>query len=449
MGKLFGTDGIRGMANQYPIDAETALKVGRSVAYFFGNKHQQISVMVGKDPRLSGDMLIHAIISGLCSMGAKAVYAGTIPTPAIAYLTSSTNAVAGIMVSASHNPFYDNGIKIFNYKGFKLSEQAEDEIETLILDEKQNYAAEHKRKTGKAIFLEDAESNYIKYLESQMPKNFSLKGRKIVMDCSNGATYKVGPQLFEKLGASVIPIFNKPDGVNINEKCGSQHPEIVIASVLQHQADMGISFDGDGDRLIAVDEKGNRISGDKIIAICGKTMKERDELDNNVIVTTVMSNIGLKIALNNMGIELLLADVGDRHVMELMKSSGSVLGGEDSGHTIFLNHHTTGDGILTSLKLIEAMQYEEKPLSDLGQIMTVFPQILINVPVKIQPNLNDDTDIQAVIKSIEKQLGEKGRVLVRYSGTRPLCRVMVEGQTEDETKNYAEQIVDVVTKKLT
>ena len=448
MGKLFGTDGIRGEANQYPIDAETALRVGRSVAYYFGKSQKQPAIIVGKDPRLSGDMLVHAIISGICSVEVNAKYTGILPTPAIAYLTASSKAVAGIMVSASHNPFYDNGIKVFNHHGFKLSEQIEADLETLVLQKNHEPAKGIKRQTGKAFLMKNSETRYMAFLESRMPKDFSLKGLKIVMDCSNGATYEAGPQLFEKLGATVIPIFNEPDGININENCGSQHPETMIETVLQNNADMGVSFDGDGDRLIAVDEKGNRISGDKIIAICAKTLKKRGELENNVIVTTVMSNIGLKLALSKMGIDLLLADVGDRHVMEMMISSGSILGGEDSGHTIFLKHHTTGDGILTALKLIESMQCEEKSLSELSRIMTVYPQTLINIPVKKQPDLNEDPDIQDIIKSVESRLGEKGRVLVRYSGTRPLCRVMVEGPTEDETKHLAAQIVEVVTQKL-
>ena len=445
MGKLFGTDGIRGTVNRYPINAETALKIGQSIAYWCGKNNRERAIFVGKDPRLSGDMLAHALISGICSMGIDAQYAGTLPTPAVARLTYQNHCSAGIMVSASHNPYTDNGIKLFNEDGYKLSQADEAEIEGLILNED---FSETGRKTGRTIILDDATDRYIDFLRPVLPITVSLNGLKIVTDCSNGATYKVAPALFQRLGATVIPIFNEPDGVNINSDCGSQHPDALIKTVLETGADIGLAFDGDGDRLIAVDEKGERISGDKIIAICGKLLKEKGELKNNLIVTTVMSNIGLQIALQNMQIKLLMTDVGDRNVMETMLASGSILGGEDSGHTIFLNHHTTGDGILTAIKLIEAMKHEGKPLSDLAGIMTVFPQILINVPVKKQINLNEDKHINAVITEAEQKLGKKGRVLVRYSGTRPLCRVMVEGPTEGETRTLAEQIVRVIKEKM-
>ena len=407
--------------------------------------NRERAIFVGKDPRLSGDMLAHALISGICSMGIDAQYAGTLPTPAVARLTYQNHCSAGIMVSASHNPYTDNGIKLFNEDGYKLSQADEAEIEGLILNED---FSETGRKTGRTIILDDATDRYIDFLRPVLPITVSLNGLKIVTDCSNGATYKVAPALFQRLGATVIPIFNEPDGVNINSDCGSQHPDALIKTVLETGADIGLAFDGDGDRLIAVDEKGERISGDKIIAICGKLLKEKGELKNNLIVTTVMSNIGLQIALQNMQIKLLMTDVGDRNVMETMLASGSILGGEDSGHTIFLNHHTTGDGILTAIKLIEAMKHEGKPLSDLAGIMTVFPQILINVPVKKQINLNEDKHINAVITEAEQKLGKKGRVLVRYSGTRPLCRVMVEGPTEGETRTLAEQIVRVIKEKM-
>ncbi len=448
MGKLFGTDGIRGIANQYPITSEMAVNIGKASAYLFKKENEPSSMVVGKDTRLSGDMLAHGLISGICSMGVDAYLVGTFPTPGIAYLTVSSRSIGGIMISASHNPYDDNGIKFFNQHGRKLSRPIEDEIERLLYGDAFDVISSKIAETGRVFSIDDAGHQYQTFLKQAISNEFSLNGMKIVMDCANGATYKIAPELFTDLGASVKPLFVKPNGKNINYHCGSQHPGKVIKAVVASGADIGLAFDGDGDRLIAVDETGNVITGDQILFVCAKVMKHQGILKNNLAVSSVMSNLGLRIALQNLGIHHVMVDVGDRHIMEKMMESGAVLGGEDSGHTIFLNHHTTGDGILTALKLIEAMQYESKPLSELAGIVTVFPQVLINVNVKNQPDLQSDPSIQKAVKSVEEKLGEKGRVLVRYSGTRPLCRIMVEGPTEDQTRAFARMIADVVSETL-
>jgi len=448
MNKLFGTDGIRGLANKYPITAEMAIKVGRAVAYVFGRKEKgRLKIIIGKDTRISGYMLEYALISGICSMGADAYLAGVLPTPGIAYITASTDADVGIVISASHNPFYDNGIKIFKGDGFKLSDEIEAEIEQILLSDEISSICRNVRMTGGVYRIDDAGQNYMDFLLSDVPEKF-CQGMKIVVDCSNGATYKVAPELFVRLEAEVELLFIDPDGRNINENCGSQNTSELRKRVLEKGADIGLAFDGDGDRLIAVDEKGNVITGDQILAICAKNMKKRGRLKNNTVVSTIMSNMGLGIALEDMGIKHIKAKVGDRYVIESMIHSGAVLGGEDSGHMIFLDHQTTGDGILTALKLIDAIKDESKPLSELVKIMDVFPQVLINVEVKNKPDILSVSQITEIIKAVEKNLAGKGRVLVRYSGTQPLCRVMVEGPTLKITGKYCREIADKVKEQI-
>jgi len=446
MGKLFGTDGIRGVADEYPMTSEMAVKIGRAVSHYFISDRGKPKIVIGKDTRISGAMLESALVSGICSAKGSVLQAGVMPTPGVAFLTVSENADAGIVISASHNPYYDNGIKLFGPDGFKLSDQEEAQIENLILDESMVAASIAGSGSGHAAELEDAEKKYINFLESTLTKD--LKGIKIVIDCSNGATYRVAPNIFTKLGAEVDALFVNPDGKNINASCGSQHPQSLKQRVKLNGADIGLAFDGDGDRLIAVDERGNVISGDQILAVCAKVMQQESTLQNNLVVITVMSNLGLRLALKNLGIKYLTAQVGDRYVLEQMKTSGAVLGGEDSGHMIFLNHHTTGDGLLTALQLIAAMQAESRPLSELSQIMDVFPQVLINVDVKKKPDIETVPEILDAIRSVESALGEEGRVLVRYSGTQPLCRVMIEGPTERETRQYCEQIAAIAKEKL-
>ncbi|MDI6688505.1 MAG: phosphoglucosamine mutase [Desulfobacterales bacterium] len=448
MGKLFGTDGIRGKANEYPIIPETAVAVGRAVASFFKKERGVSGIIIGKDTRISGYMLEYALVSGICSMGVDAYLAGVLPTPGVAFLTASTDAVAGIVISASHNPFYDNGIKIFKENGFKLSDKEEEKIERLVLGNETILASKQIRDTGNVYKADDAEEIYCAFLKTVIMRDNPFKGIKIVIDCSNGATYRVAPKLFADLGANVESISINPDGKNINDNCGSQHPENLSKKVVEKGADIGLAFDGDGDRLIVVDEKGNILTGDQMIFICATAMKQKGELKNNLVVSTVMSNIGLKLALKDIGVEHIAADVGDRYVTEKMISSKAVLGGEESGHMIFLNHHTTGDGLLAAIKLIEAVKTGSKPVSELGKSMTVFPQVFVNIKVKSKPDIRSVPVIRKTIKSVETSLGKRGRVLVRYSGTQPLCRIMVEGQSMDETGMYCKQIADIVKKEL-
>ncbi|MBN1664212.1 MAG: phosphoglucosamine mutase [Deltaproteobacteria bacterium] len=448
MGKLFGTDGVRGVANEYPMTAEMALNIGRATAYMFKRKGHHPKILIGKDTRLSGYMLENALVSGICSMGVDAILVGVIPTPGIAYLTSSMRADAGIVISASHNPFQDNGIKIFSGDGFKLPDATELAIEDLILNNKMDKLLPPPSELGKAYRMDDARGRYIVFLKHTFPREHSLEGAKVVLDCANGATYRVAPETFSELGAEVATIFDDPDGKNINVKCGSQHPETLAAEVLKNGAEAGFAFDGDGDRLIAVDEKGNVLTGDQVIAVCAHVMKKEGTLTNNLVVRTVMSNIGLSVALEKLKIDSVMTKVGDRYVLEEMQAKGSSIGGEDSGHIIFLQHHTTGDGIVTAIQVIAAMKKEGKPLSELAKVMDVFPQSLINVDTKSRPDISTVPELVAVIKSVEEKLGASGRVLVRYSGTQNMCRVMVEGPTQEETLKHCRQIADVVKEKL-
>ncbi|HVO68016.1 MAG TPA: phosphoglucosamine mutase [Syntrophales bacterium] len=448
MGKLFGTDGIRGIANEYPMTAEMALNIGRATAHLFKKKGHVPKIIVGKDTRISGYMFESALVSGICSMGVNAIMVGVMPTPGIAFLTSSMRADAGIVISASHNPLQDNGIKIFSSEGFKLPDEKELAIEDFIFA---NSSYEHKPSPGdlgKVYRLDDARGRYTVFLKHTFPKEFTLEGTKIVLDCANGATYRVAPDTFFELGAEVTTLFDHPDGVNINVDCGSQYPEKLAKEVVKRKAEVGFAFDGDGDRLIAVDEKGCVLTGDQILAVCASMMKKEGTLANNLVVRTVMSNIGLSVAFEKLGIDSVLTKVGDRYVLEEMLSRGAVIGGEDSGHLLFLQHHTTGDGIITALQLLTAMKREGKPLSKLAKIMTVFPQDLINIDVKTRPDLSTVPEIANVIRDVEKALGNRGRVLVRYSGTQNMCRVMVEGPTHKETKKHCKRIADVVKKKL-
>ena len=448
MNKLFGTDGIRGVANKYPMTSAMALKIGKAVALLFKMQDEPSTIVIGKDTRISGDMLEYAVASGICAAGSNVFLAGILPTPGIAYLTVSSGANAGIVISASHNPFYDNGIKIFKDDGLKISDEMEAEIEQLVLKENKEQLFKSAQNPGRIYTMTDSGKKYSEFLKTSLPNHIDFKGIKIVMDCSNGATFKVAPALFSELGGDVEPLFVNPDGKNINDNCGSQHADALIKVVKAKNADIGLAFDGDGDRLVAVDEMGGVVTGDRIIAICAKYLKQKGRLKENQVVTTVMSNLGLRLALKKMDIKHTVSKVGDRHVIEKMISLGAVLGGEDSGHVVFLDHHTTGDGILTALKLMEVMKAESKSLSELCQIMTVLPQVLINVEVRDKPDLDTIPDIKAAIKTVEHRLGDEGRVLVRYSGTEPLCRVMVEGPTFDTTNKYCRELADKIKKKI-
>jgi len=448
MGKLFGTDGVRGVANEYPMTAEMALDIGRATAHLFKRKGHTPRIIIGKDTRISGYIIESALVSGICSMGVNALLVGPLPTPGIAFTTNSMRADAGIVISASHNPFQDNGIKIFSREGFKLPDEKELEIEKLIFSNNMHSLHPSPNELGKAHRIEDSKGRYIVFLKNAFPKDYTLEGTKVVLDCAHGATYKVAPETFFELGADVTSLFDKPNGENINANCGSQHPETLIEEVVKRKADVGFAFDGDGDRCIAVDEKGSVLTGDQIMAICAREMKKEGKLAHNLLVTTVMSNIGLGVALKELGIEQLITQVGDRYVLEEMQAKGAVIGGEESGHVIFLEHHTTGDGIITALQVLAAMKKTQKPLSELAQVMKVFPQKLINVDVKSKPEISTISEITQAIRDVEAQLGDKGRVLVRYSGTQNMCRAMVEGPTDEETEKYCRQIADVIREKL-
>jgi phosphoglucosamine mutase len=448
MKKLFGTDGIRGIANQHPMTAEIALNVGRAIAYLSKRDGHSPRIIIGKDTRLSGDMFESSLVSGICSMGVQAISVGVIPTPGIAFLTHNMRADAGIVISASHNPMQDNGIKIFNSDGFKLSDEKEKQIEELVFANNMHKLHPTSKELGKLSRMDDAAGRYVDFLKATFPQEINPEGTKIVLDCANGATYRVAPAVFAELGVEVTTLFDQPDGKNINLNCGSQHPEALAKEVLRQKADAGFAFDGDGDRVIAVDEKGTVLTGDQALAICSAILKKEGKLTNNLVVRTVMSNLGLSVAFQKLGIDSVFADVGDRYVLKEMLARGAIIGGEDSGHIIFLKHHTTGDGLITALQLLAAMKKEGKPLSELAGIMTIFPQVLINLDVKKKPKIESVPEIMAVISQIEKKLGDKGRVLVRYSGTQNMCRVMVEGPTKKETETYCRQIANIVEKML-
>ncbi|NLV72811.1 MAG: phosphoglucosamine mutase [Actinobacteria bacterium] len=444
MGKLFGTDGIRGEANRYPMDAMTAFAVGQAMTRVLKRSGHTTRVIIGKDTRLSGYMLESALESGVTSMGGVPYLVGVLPTPGIAFITESMRADAGAVISASHNPYQDNGIKLFSGAGFKLSDAQETEIEELVFGGKLPDMVPPPHDMGRAYRLEDAPGRYIVFLKNTFPRTLSMEGLKIVLDTANGATYRVAPDAFTELGAEVTVIHNEPNGLNINEECGSQHTDDLKRAVLENGAAIGLAFDGDGDRLIAVDEKGNEITGDQIMIICAKMIKEEGRLRNDLLVSTIMSNMGLGVACKKYGFKNHAAKVGDRYVLEDMQRLGGVIGGEESGHVIFLDHHTTGDGILTAMQLLAAMLKAEKPLSEMAGLMDVFPQKLINVDVKSKPDIQSIPELVEAIKQVELELNEEGRVLVRYSGTQNMCRVMVEGPNNEITDKYAAQLADVV-----
>ncbi len=448
MGKLFGTDGIRGEANRYPMDATTAFSVGQAITHLIRKSDHRTRVIIGKDTRISGYMLESSLEAGIASMGGNPWLLGVLPTPGIAFITQSTRADAGIAISASHNPYQDNGIKIFSGDGFKLSDEQEEAMENLILNGNLPEMVPPAKEMGRAKRIDDIHGRYIVFIKSTFPRELSMEGMRIVIDTANGATYRVAPEAFTELGADVDVIHNNPDGININDNCGSQYTEDLEMRVKETGAAIGLAFDGDGDRLIAVDEKGHKITGDQILIICSKVLKDQGELKNDLLVSTVMSNLGLTIACKKYGFKHHASKVGDRHVLEDMKRLGAAIGGEESGHLIFLNHHTTADGILTAMQLIAAMIKEDKRLSELAMMMDIFPQKLINVEVKSKPEISTVPQVVEAIKQVEMELGDQGRVLVRYSGTQNVCRVMVEGPTNDLTEKYCKQIAEVIRTAL-
>jgi phosphoglucosamine mutase len=448
MGKLFGTDGVRGEANRYPMNAEIAFSIGQGVVYILKKERARPRIVIGKDTRISGYMLESSLESGITSMGGNPYLLGVLPTPGIAFITQTMRADAGIVISASHNPYQDNGIKIFSSSGFKLSDAQEAAIEDLILSNTLHGLVPPVKDMGQAFRLEDVHGRYIVFLKNTFPRDLSIEGMRIVLDTANGATYKVAPETFWELGADIRVTHNSPNGININDKCGSQHTQDLREKVVESGAAIGLAFDGDGDRLIAVDEKGKEITGDQILLICAKMLKEQGRLKNDLVVSTVMSNLGLRVACKRHGFNHHASKVGDRYVLEDMLRLGSVIGGEESGHMIFLDHHTTGDGIITALQLLAVMVRTGKPLSELAKMMDIYPQKLINVDVKSKPDIQTIPQVVEIIERIEKELGDEGRVLVRYSGTQNMCRVMVEGPSDSVTERCCQEIADVVKKIL-
>jgi len=448
--RLFGTDGVRGVANREPMMVETAVNLGRAVAYVLKERKggKRPRVVIGKDTRLSGYMLENALVAGLCSMGGDALLVGTLPTPGIAVLTIDQKADAGFVISASHNPFQDNGIKLFSCDGYKLPDEEEAEIEKLMSGGKLAGLLPTGGGIGKSFRVEDALERYIAFCKKTFPADLDLTGMRIVLDCGNGATYKAAPAVFERLGAHVTTLHSTPNGLNINARCGSQHTEALREQVLAARADIGLAFDGDGDRLIVVDETGAELSGDHVLAICAKDLKERGKLKNNLAVGTVMSNFGLHATMRKLGIELGCSAVGDRHVLEMMKEKGGVIGAEASGHMIFLDKQTTGDGIVAGLQLLAVMRRTGQEVSSLASILEMSPQHLVNVDVASRPPLKDLPGVQAAIRAAEKELGQDGRVLVRYSGTQNMCRVMVEGPTEEMTVRLCKSIAAALKKEI-
>lgn len=444
MGVLFGTDGVRGVANR-ELTPDLAFKLGRAGAFCLAKNHQRPKILIGKDTRLSGDMLESALAAGICSVGADVVRLGVIPTPGVAYLIRHLGAQAGVVISASHNPMEDNGIKFFGSTGFKLPDALEDEIESIIASG-QELPSPVGADVGKVEDYQEAGDIYGAYLKKSLGSD--LSGVKIVVDAAHGAAFFLAPAIFRDLGAEVIPLFNSPTGTNINQGCGSTHPEKLMEAVKSHRADLGIAHDGDADRMLAVDEKGNLVDGDRIMVICALDLLRREKLKGNKIVVTVMSNLGLHLALKKAGIEILETKVGDRYVLEKMVEADAILGGEQSGHIIFSEYNTTGDGIATALQLLKVMVETGKSLAELASQMVRLPQVLVNVRVKEKDGWDTNPAIKSAIGQAEKALQGQGRVLVRTSGTESLVRVMAEGPDEEKLKALVQGIVRVVEAEL-
>ncbi len=440
---LFGTDGIRGLANAEPMTPELALRLGRAITWVArGDRNFSPRIVIGKDTRLSGYMLETALAAGICAMGGSVLLSGPIPTPAVANLTHSMRADAGVVISASHNPFQDNGIKLFGPDGFKLPDPQEAAIEELLADSKLDTYACTGAKVGRAERIDDASGRYIVYAKNTFPSDLTLKGLRIVVDAAHGAAYRVAPAVFAELGASVFPIGCKPNGQNINKDCGALHPEHVAKEVTRRKAHIGVALDGDADRLIVVDDRGEIVDGDTLMALCATRMLKEKRLPRRAVVAKVMSNMGLELALAQAGGQLLRTPVGDRYVVEEMRRRGCTFGGEQSGHLIFLDHTTTGDGIVAALQVLAIMVREERPLSELAQVMSRVPQRLESVQLAQRKPLDDMHALKAEISRAERSLGKRGRVLVRWSGTEPKLRLMVEGPDADQLASMLASMTD-------
>jgi len=446
--RLFGTDGVRGTANVEPMTSETALRLGRALAYVSKRSHRRHKILIGKDTRLSGYMLETAMASGICSMGVDVLLVGPLPTPGIAFLTRSLRADAGVVISASHNPFPDNGIKFFSQSGFKLADDIEAEIERLVQGDAIDALRPTATEIGKAFRIDDAVGRYNVFAKNTFPRNLTLDGVRVVVDCGNGAAYKVAPEVLEELGAQVTAIGVDPDGENINLDCGALHPRELQTVVRERAAHVGIALDGDADRAIFVDEKGAVVDGDEVMAMIASELRAHGQLQQSTLVATVMSNLGLHLAMRDRGIRVVTTPVGDRHVVEEMVRGGYNLGGEQSGHVVFLDHNTTGDGLITALALLALAVEKGRPLSELRRIMQRLPQVLLNVPIAAKPDVATIPALRAAIERAEAALGDRGRVLVRYSGTEPLLRVMVEGERDEEIRDLAETIAGAARRAL-
>jgi len=447
--KLFGTDGIRGRVNTYPMTPENALRVGMAAAIVLGKEHHgRNTVLIGKDTRLSGYMIESALTSGICSMGMNVTLVGPLPTPGIAFLTRTLRIDAGVVISASHNPFYDNGIKFFSYNGFKLPDDIEKRIEELATDDSIGRYRAKGEEVGKASRLDDATGRYIEYIKSTLKKGVTFEGMKVVVDSANGAAYKITPWLLRELGAEVISINDRPDGININNRCGTLHMEGLSKAVIQHKADVGIAHDGDADRTILCDEKGRIIDGDRIMGMCAVDMNARGELKKNTVVATVMSNLGLEKYFEKNNIKLIRAKVGDRYVVEKMLSGDYNFGGEQSGHIIFLDYNTTGDGQITAVQVLNLMKNKNVSLSKLASPVKLFPQVLMNVEVGKIQDIRSVPSIMDAIRAAEKKLDGRGRILVRPSGTEPKIRVMLEGDDLKLIKSLGREVSKAIRESM-
>ena len=449
--RLFGTDGIRATANTFPMTPDIVMKVGQALGYIIRKnppRNQVPKVVIGKDTRLSGYMVEQALTSGLNSMGVHVQLVGPLPTPGIGFLARNMRADAGIVISASHNPYHDNGIKIFASDGFKISSETEDEIARLVLEEDLNKMLADSKDVGRTKRIDDAAGRYIVDIKNTFPLELTLDGLRVVLDCANGAGYKVAPAVFEELGAEVILLGNKPNGFNVNDKAGALYPAKMAEAVKTYRADVGISLDGDADRVIMADEKGHIVNGDHVLAICALHLKERNRLPKNTIVATLMSNYGLDKLMREHGIQVVRTKVGDKNVVEEMRRYGYTLGGEQSGHIIFLEHSTTGDGCVAALNVLAVMKDKQKPLSALKGVMEDVPQILVNTKVKSKKDFTDISGFVELKAKIEKDLAGEGRILVRYSGTENVARILVEGPNKDKIAQHAEAMGTFLEKNL-
>lgn len=445
---IFGTDGVRGTANRYPVTAEVALQIGKAVAFIFKQNHPQPQIVIGKDTRLSGYMLESAIAAGITSMGVNIALLGPMPTPAVAHLTRTLRAAAGVVISASHNPFEDNGIKIFQGNGYKCEDALEAKIEALLFSETLEKATPSGKEIGRAVRIDKADARYSEMAKTSFPEDLNLFGMKVALDCANGASYKTSPEVLSELGAQLSVFHNQPNGLNINENCGSTYPEIICEAVKKTSAHIGISHDGDADRVILCDEKGEMVDGDEVLAIIALDLLKKGKLAQNTLVATVMSNFGLDETLEKAGGKVIRTAVGDRYVIEAMIEKNLNLGGEQSGHVIVRDHVTTGDGLITALQILRIMRETGKPLSELKTTLQKYPQILTNLKVKEKRPFDQIPHLQKEIEAVEKEMAGKGRVLLRYSGTEAKVRLLLEARDESKIQQWSDRILAPLRENL-